>query len=56
MTLAEQIARIVLENSAAAYFVLPPTQHAARERVIQAAAVKVQAILDAHEKPVQNNS
>lgn len=47
-SLAEQIARIVLENSAGPYCALASTQHFARQRVIEAAAVKVQAILDQH--------
>lgn len=45
-SIAEQIARIVLENSACAYCSLLPTQHNLRQRVIEAAAKLVQTILD----------
>lgn len=45
-SIAEQIARIVLENSAGPYCALASTQHHARQRVIEAAAKLVQTILE----------
>jgi hypothetical protein len=48
--LAQEIAQMVLQTSAGPFYVTSATQTEARKRVVEAAAVKVQAILNQQPK------